>query len=234
MQQVLEYSQDAYDAGANYLLVLPPAYFGKQTTPAVIKRFFADVARKAPLPVVLYNFPGVTNGVDLDSELIADIVNASAASSADGNSNVVGVKLTCAQVGKITRLAGTFAPDKFSVYGGQSDFLLGGLSVGSAGCIAAFANIFPKTISHIYKLYKEGKYAEALALHQKAALAESPSKSGIATTKYAVAIYSAPKAGIENTEEKFLPRTPYEPPTEATKQLVKKVMAELAGIEDTL
>lgn len=186
------------------------------------------------MPVVLYNFPGVTNGVDLDSELITDIVNASAASSSDGNSNIVGVKLTCAQVGKITRLAGIFGPDKFSVYGGQSDFLLGGLSVGSAGCIAAFANIFPKTISHIYKLYKEGKYAEALALHQKAALAESPSKSGIATTKYAVALYSAPKAGVENAEEKFLPRTPYEPPSEATKQLVRNVMAELAAIEDKL
>ncbi|EED19711.1 dihydrodipicolinate synthetase family protein [Talaromyces stipitatus ATCC 10500] len=233
-KQVLEYSQDAYDAGANYLLVLPPAYFGKQTTPAVVKRFFADVARKAPLPVVLYNFPGVTNGVDLDSELITDIVNASAAASPDGISNVVGVKLTCAQVGKITRLAGTFGPDVFSVYGGQSDFLLGGLSVGSAGCIAAFANIFPKTISHIYNLYKEGKHEEALALHQKAALAESPSKSGIATTKYAVALYSAPKAGIENAEEKFLPRTPYEPPSEATKQLVRNVMSELAAIEEKL
>ncbi|OKL62860.1 putative 4-hydroxy-2-oxoglutarate aldolase, mitochondrial [Talaromyces atroroseus] len=233
-KQVLEFSQDAYDAGANYLLVLPPAYFGKQTTPAVIKRFFADVARKAPLPVVLYNFPGVTNGVDLDSELITSIVNASAAESSTGVSNVVGVKLTCAQVGKITRLSGVFGPDKFSIFGGQSDFLLGGLSVGSAGCIAAFANVFPKTISHIYNLYKEGKYAEALALHQKAALAESPSKSGIATTKYAVAVYSAPKAGIEKAEEKFLPRTPYEPPSEATKQLVRNVMAELAAVEASL
>lgn len=231
---MLEFSQDAYNAGANYLLVLPPAYFGKQTTPAVIKRFYADVARKAPLPVVMYNFPAVTNGIDLDSETITDIVNASAAESPNGVSNVVGVKLTCAQVGKITRLSGTFGPDKFSIFGGQSDFLLGGLSVGSAGCIAAFANVFPKTISHIYNLYKSGKVEEALALHQKAALAESPSKSGIATTKYAVAIYSAPKAGIENAEEKFQPRTPYEPASEATKQLVRKVMAELAAYEDKL
>ncbi|KAH8692619.1 dihydrodipicolinate synthetase family protein [Talaromyces proteolyticus] len=233
-KQVLEFSQDAYNAGANYLLVLPPAYFGKQTTPAVIKRFYADVAQKSLLPVVLYNFPGVTNGVDLDSELITDIVNASAAASPNGVSNVVGVKLTCAQVGKITRLSGVFGPDKFSIFGGQSDFLIGGLSVGSAGCIAAFANVFPKTVSHIYDLYKAGKIEEALALHQKAALAESPSKSGIATTKYAVAIYSAPKAGIENAEEKFQPRTPYEPASEATKQLVRKVMAELAAIEDKL
>lgn len=35
-KQVLELAADAAAAGANYLLVLPPAYFGKATTPAVI------------------------------------------------------------------------------------------------------------------------------------------------------------------------------------------------------
>lgn len=233
-KQVLELASDAATAGANYLLVLPPAYFGKATTPSVIKRFYADVARKAPLPVVIYNFPGVTNGVDIDSETMTDIVHASAAESPNGVSNIVGVKLTCASVGKITRLTGSFGPDEFAVFGGQSDFLLGGLAVGSAGCIAAFANIFPKTVSHIYQLYKSGKVEEALALHRKAALAESPSKSGIATTKYAVATYTAPKAGIQNAEEKFQPRTPYEPANDATKATVKKVMAEIAAVEEKL
>ncbi|OGM47264.1 dihydrodipicolinate synthetase family protein [Aspergillus bombycis] len=183
-KQVLELAHDAAAAGANYLLVLPPAYFGKATTMGVVKKFFADVARQSPLPVVVYNFPG------------------SAASRGDGKSNVVGVKLTCASVGKITRLAATFKPEEFAVYGGQSDFLIGGLSVGSAGCIAAFANVFPKTASKIYELYKAGKVAEAIDLQQKAALAESPCKSGIASTKYAAAIYSAPLAGIEGAEEK--------------------------------
>ncbi|KAL1982517.1 hypothetical protein VTN96DRAFT_1242 [Rasamsonia emersonii] len=233
-KQTLELAHDAAKAGANYLLVLPPAYYGKATTPSVVKRFFADVARQAPLPVVIYNFPGVTNGVDIDSETMTDIVRASAADSPSGVSNVVGVKLTCAQVGKITRLTATFAPDEFAVYGGQSDFLLGGLAVGSAGCIAAFANVFPKTVSRIYELYKAGKTEEALALHRKAALAESPCKSGIATTKYAAAIFTAPKAGIENAEEKFKPRTPYEEASEAAKENVRRVMAEVAAIEESV
>lgn len=30
--QVLEYIEDAYDAGADYALLLPSCYFGKQTT----------------------------------------------------------------------------------------------------------------------------------------------------------------------------------------------------------
>ncbi|KAE8353217.1 hypothetical protein BDV28DRAFT_133561 [Aspergillus coremiiformis] len=230
-KQVLELAHDAKAAGANYLLVLPPAYFGKATTVNVVRRFFADVARRAPLPVVVYNFPGVCNGVDLDSETITAIVRESGAGRADGVRNVVGVKLTCASVGKITRLAATFRPGEFAIYGGQSDFLIGGLSVGSAGCIAAFANVFPRTVSRIYDLYTAGKVTEALELQQKAALAESPCKTGIASTKYAAAIFSAPLAGIEGAEEKLKPRTPYDEPADDAKKTVRELMDLVARTE---
>ncbi|KAJ5220510.1 hypothetical protein N7468_009714 [Penicillium chermesinum] len=209
-KQTLELAHDAAAAGANYLLVLPPAYFGKATTMNVVKRFFSEVAAKSPLPVVVYNFPG------------------------SGKSNVVGVKLTCGSVGKITRLAATFSPSEFATFGGQSDFLIGGLAAGSAGCIAAFANVFPKTAAHIYTLYRKGQLEDALKLQQKAALAESPIKSGIASTKHAVATYSARAAGISNTEEKLHPRHPYEPAGEPVKKAIRETMAEVAEIEKSL
>ena len=57
--------------------------------------------------------------------------------------------------------------------------MIGGLASGSQGCVAAFSNVFPKTIMHIYNLYTQGKTEEALALHRKAALAESPVKAGM-------------------------------------------------------
>lgn len=233
-KQTLELAQDAAAAGANYLLVLPPAYFGKATNMNVVKRFFSEIAAKSPLPVVVYNFPGVCNGVDMDSETITAIVRESAANHPSGRSNVVGVKLTCGSVGKITRLGATFAPEEFATFGGQSDFLIGGLAAGSAGCIAAFANVFPKTTSRIYALYQKGQTNEALKLQQQAALAESPIKSGIASTKYAVACYSAPSAGIQEAEEKLLPRHPYEGVGESTKKAIREAMAEVGVIEQTL
>lgn len=225
-KQVLELVADAAKAGANYILVLPPAYFGKATTNAVVERFYDDVAANSPLPIIIYNFPVVCNGVDLDSEFITKL--------AKKHTNIVGVKLTCASVGKITRLAASLPASEFATFGGQSDFLIGGLSVGSAGCIAAFANVFPKSISKIYSLYKEGKVDEALKIHRVAALAESPCKAGIASTKYAAAIYTAKAAGIEGAEEKLKPRTPYSPVAEATKGQIKDIMAEMAAIEATL
>lgn len=225
-KQVLEYISDAYAAGANFVLVLPCAYFGKQTTPAVVENFYHQVASASPLPIIIYNFPGVCNGLDLDSDIMTSLAQA--------HPNIVGVKLTCGSVGKITRLAATFPPSRFAVFGGQSDFLIGGLAAGSAGCIAAFGNIFPRTIVHIFNLWQRGERDEALKLQQKAALAESPTKAGIANTKYGAAMFTAPKAGIENAERLFRPRRPYEEPIPAVKEKIVKAMEGLDEVERKL
>jgi len=225
-RQVLQHIADAAEAGADSALVLPPAYFGAATTPAVLENFFDEVAAHSALPIVIYNFPGVCNGVDLDSSFITRM--------AQRHENIVGVKLTCGSVAKITRLAAVLPKDRFAVFGGQSDFLLGGLSSGSSGCIAAFANVFPRTIARIYNLYQDGNFDEALALHQKAALAEQPIKAGIAATKYAAAIHSAAYAGIDNAIALLKPRRPYMEPADAIKQRVKSTMAEVAQIEQAL
>lgn len=222
-RQVLEHIEDAAAAGADYVLCLPPGYFGKATTPAVIARFFDDVAAASALPIVIYNFPGVCNGVDLDSDTVTKL--------ALKHSNIVGVKLTCGSVAKIVRLAAVLPKERFATLGGQSDFLLGGLASGSSGCIAAFANVFPKSLAKIYRLWQEGKAEEALALHQKAALAEQPCKSGIAATKYAAAIFSAKEAGVEDAVNKMKPRRPYLEPSEDVKKVVQETMAEMAAIE---
>ncbi|KAJ4217916.1 hypothetical protein NW759_008510 [Fusarium solani] len=225
-KQVLEFISDAADTGANYVLLLPPAYFGKQTTPEVINNFFDDVAKESQLPIVIYNFPTVCNGIDLDSATIAAL--------AKKHNNIVGVKLTCGAVAKITRLAAELPADRFATYGGQSDFLIGGLAAGSMGTIAGFANVFPRTIVHIYNLYKEGKYQEAMELHKRAALAEQPCKAGIASVKYAASLNTAKSAGIKGAQEKLKPRRPYSEPSEPAKKVIEAQIADLVSIEASL
>ncbi|SPJ79611.1 related to dihydrodipicolinate synthase [Fusarium torulosum] len=225
-KQVLEYINDAADAGANYVLLLPPAYFGKQTTPEVINNFFDDVAKNSQLPIVIYNFPVVCNGIDLDSSTIAAL--------AKKHRNIVGVKLTCGAVAKITRLAAELPEERFSIYGGQSDFLIGGLAAGSHGTIAGFANVVPKTIVRIYNLYQEGKFQEAMALHKKAALAEQPCKAGIASVKYAATLSTAKAAGIKGAADKLKPRRPYVEPSDAAKKGIEAQISEMLSFEATL
>ncbi len=231
-RQVLEFIDDAADAGASWVLVLPPGYFfgSKMTTPAVIDSFFrdvADAAAKSGVGVVLYNFPGVCNGVDLDSITIARLARRH-------EGVVVGVKLTCGSVAKITALTAELSPEKFKVFGGQSDFLVGGLVAGSQGCIAAFANAFPRTVVKVYKLYVEGKLDEALALHRRAALAEQVVKAkGITATKYAASLVSARKAGIEGAEELLGPRKPYTPLGEDAKKALREALQEMVAAEES-
>jgi dihydrodipicolinate synthase/N-acetylneuraminate lyase len=162
----------------------------------------------------------------------ADRSSGTIAKLAKKHENIVGVKLTCGSVAKVTRLAAEFPPERFAVFGGQSDFLIGGLAVGSAGCIAAFANVFPKTVVEVYSLYKAGKTQEALELHRKAALAEQALKSGgIAATKYAASVFTAPLAGVEDAENRMVPRRPYLPPGEEAKSKIRAALAEVAEIE---
>jgi 4-hydroxy-2-oxoglutarate aldolase len=225
--QVLENIQDAKEAGADFCLLLPAAYYGGATTKEVVAGFYDEVAQKTSLPIVIYNFPGVCNGIDLDSVTIADLAKRNPG-------KIVGVKLTCGSVAKITRLSAELSPDTFATFAGQADFLVGGLAVGSAGCVSAFSNIFPKTISKIYELYTTGKQQEALEMHRKAALAESPVKAGIASVKYAVSQYSAQAAGIQDAENNLKPRKPYLPVGEGVQKSIKSYMAAVAEIEKGL
>ncbi|KAL8830589.1 MAG: hypothetical protein Q9191_001342 [Dirinaria sp. TL-2023a] len=222
--QALEYISDAYSAGANYVLLLPCAYFGKQTTPSVVKRFYAQVATQSPLPIIIYNFPAVCNGLDLDSGIITEL--------ATQHPNIVGVKLTCGSVAKVARLAAVFSPARFAVFGGQADFLLGALAVGGGGCIAAFANVFPNAVARVFELWSEGRQQEALALQRVLSLAEAPTKAGIASTKYAAALMTAPRAGIGDAARLLRPRRPYEEPDEGAKAKIEETMAPLKGLED--
>ncbi|KAK4166359.1 mitochondrial putative 4-hydroxy-2-oxoglutarate aldolase [Cladorrhinum sp. PSN259] len=230
--QVREYVQDALEVGGiEYLLVLPVGYFpGSSGNREVIDGFYGEVAKMVEgkgVGIVLYNFPAVCNGIDLDSDTITRL--------AKKHDEIVSVKLTCGSVAKITRLAATFSPSEFSVFGGQSDFLLGGLAVGSAGCIAAFGNVFPRTIVKVYDLYQQGKTLEALQLHRKAALAEQALKAGgIASVKYAASVFTAPLAGIEGAEEKMRPRRPYLPPGDEAKSRIREALAEVAEIEKSI
>ena len=112
--------------------------------------------------------------------------------------------------------------------------MVGGLAAGSAGCIAAFGNVFPKSVVKIFDLWKMGKHDQALALHKIAAHAESPTKAGIANTKYAASVYTAPRAGIANAEPLFKPRRPYEEPTDAVKAKIREAMNPLFAVESTL
>ncbi|PYI16571.1 aldolase [Aspergillus violaceofuscus CBS 115571] len=148
VRETLVHITEAEESGADFALILPPSYWVAAMTPAVIEGFFNDVASSSPLPMLIYNFPGVTGGIDISSDSIIRL--------AQSNSNIVGCKLTCGNVGKLQRISSTLPTDSFAAFGGKSDFFLPALVAGSNGIIAALANIAPKVHVEVLRRYQDG------------------------------------------------------------------------------
>ncbi|GJJ06434.1 hypothetical protein Clacol_000626 [Clathrus columnatus] len=149
---------EAKQAGADYVLVLTPGVWPPQMTKENILKFHREVADASPLPVLIYNFPTVCAGIDLDS----DILNALAE-----HPNIVGTKLSCGSIGKLHRLTTSNRMSSFAVFAGQSQWVLPGLFCGSAGLIGATVNLFPKLHVKLYELWKAGKFDEAMKTQEE-------------------------------------------------------------------
>ncbi|KAH0490195.1 hypothetical protein TgHK011_001675 [Trichoderma gracile] len=197
-RDVIAETKLAKEAGADFVLMLVPSYFHFAMTKDVIVAFFEEVqncfhssgvefrltrSRKAadasPLPVVIYNYPNVVAGLDVDSEMLDRLAK---------HPNIVGVKLTCGGIAKVSRIAASYTPNEFSALAGQSDWLVPALSVGGTGAITGIANLYPKTCIRIHDLFVAGKVKEATALQLELAKMEwGFAKGGINGTKWVVA-----------------------------------------------
>jgi hypothetical protein len=87
-------------------------------------------------------------------------------------------------------------------------------------------------VARLFDLWRANKQNEALNLQQALALAESPTKAGIANTKYAASIVTAPRAGIKQASTLLRPRRPYSEPSEDVKSQIQKIMNSWLRIED--
>lgn len=146
---------DAKDAGAAFVLVLTPSVWPGDMTKENIIRYHREVADYSPLPYMVYNFPIVTAGIDLDSDTILTLSE---------HPNIVGTKLSCGNVGKLHRITSVKPPSEFCTLAGVSEVLLQGLLSGSTGAIAALPNLVPKLHMKMYALYQAGKIDEAMKI----------------------------------------------------------------------
>lgn len=137
-RDVIAETKLAKENGADYVLVLVPSYFHFAMTQDAIVAFFEELADASPLPVMIYNFPGVVAGLDVNSEMLERLGQ---------HSNIVGIKLTCGGIAKVARVAAQYQPEEFSALAGQSDWLVPALSVGGRGVITGIANLYPKVFS---------------------------------------------------------------------------------------
>ena len=166
-------------AGADIALVLPPFYYkGRMSSDALLAHYRA-VADHSSLPVVIYNMPDSTAGIDLDAATICALAE---------HPNVAGVKDSSGNMAKLAQIV-TRAPARFRVFAGSAGYLLPALAIGAVGAVAALANIFPREVCRLQELFTLGQLEEARLLQARLV----PANTAVTTT------YSVPglKAGLD-------------------------------------
>ncbi|KAF8798088.1 aldolase [Phlegmacium glaucopus] len=196
-RETVELTLQAAAAGADYAIVIASGYFaGALANDRVaLKAFWVEIADKSPIPVMIYNYPGASGGIDLDSDLIIELAKECP--------NICGVKLTCGNVGKLTRIADAVAAPAFTtlhprknpqapflVLGGFTDFLVPSVYANGHGAITGLANLAPLSILHLFKLAESSRkdpsiLPEARRVQGIVARADfTIAKTSIAGTKY--------------------------------------------------
>lgn len=153
-QAIIEDTKIAAEAGADFALVLVPSFFHFALDQDAIVGFFQEVASASPIPIVIYNFPGVASGLNVNSEMLQILGD---------HPNIVAVKLTCGTIASVARTAAKFGPGldlkdnkyagqpQFVALAGQSDWLVPALSVGGTGCVTGMANLYPRVSTVLFQ-----------------------------------------------------------------------------------
>jgi 4-hydroxy-2-oxoglutarate aldolase len=154
--------QAAY-AGADFALVLPPFYYtGRMDSHALIAHY-RTVAENSPLPVVIYNMPASTGGLDLDAHTVCTLAE---------HPNIVGVKDSAGNMVKLSQIYSQ-TPSRFLVFAGSAGYLLPALAVGAVGAVAALANVFPREVCRLQELFNMGNIEEARLIQARLASANT-------------------------------------------------------------
>ncbi|CAO1619762.1 unnamed protein product [Sympodiomycopsis kandeliae] len=234
LRETVTLTQDAAKAGADAAMIIAPSFFGGQLKSDIraLRDFWWTIADQSPLPVLIYNFPAVTGGIDLDSDLLEDLSQ---------HPNIVGVKLTCGNIAKGNRLATSQShaqhPNrKFLVLTGYSDIMFPSMLVGLQGSITGLGNLCPRLVVKLYNLTREAidekswdKLEQARKLADIVARGDwASSKAGIGGNKWAIGHFY-PDIGVSTRV-----RRPLFEASKETQTMLAKEFAESVKIERQL
>jgi 4-hydroxy-2-oxoglutarate aldolase len=135
-------SERAAAAGADAVLVRPPAYFGPALSPAALTDHFRRVADASPVPVLVYNIPKYTHVMLQDSVMRA---------LAD-HEQVVGFKDSSGDL-KVLANYRAAAP-RFKALVGSGTQFYSALELGADGGVLAVACFAPDRCQALYRAFR--------------------------------------------------------------------------------
>ncbi len=137
----IEAVQQAEQAGANGLMLLPPMRYKSDDRETV--EYFRAVALSTGLPIMIYNNP-----IDYKIMVTLDMFQAM-----EDLHNIQAVKESTRDVTNITRMINRFG-DRFKIMCGVDPLAMESLCMGADGWVAGLVDAFPQETVAIYRLIK--------------------------------------------------------------------------------
>lgn len=147
----LELSRDMQSVGADALLMITP-YYNKTSQTGFVKHF-TYIADRVDLPIIMYNIPSRTGCNILPETYLELSKHPNIAGTKEANGDLAAAAKTAALCG-----------DELAIYSGEDNLTLPILSIGGKGVVSTSANLIPKVMSDICRLYFQGNEAESRKL----------------------------------------------------------------------
>ena len=143
IENVVQLSSDAKEAGADSVIATPPYYF--TATDEGHYHHFKAISEAIDLPLLIYNIPEWTHSF-LTPETVQRLADEKL---------VVGMKYTENNFLNLVRFLKT-SGSKIAIFAGSDAMAYSNLEFGGSGAIIGSANVAPKVASKIFDDYKEG------------------------------------------------------------------------------
>lgn len=150
-------SKEAEAIGADGLLIVTPYY--NRATQKGLYEHYKMIAEEVSLPIIMYNIPGRTGGVNILPETVVRLCT--------DVDNIVGVKDATGNISQVAKMM-SLAKGKVDLYSGNDDQIVPLLSLGGIGVISVLANVAPRQAHDICATFFEGDIATSTRLQLEA------------------------------------------------------------------
>ncbi len=155
-EAALDLTRHAQAVGVDAAALIPP-YVYHHSDEALFSHYVAVAEAVPELPILLYNFPAISNNM-LHVGLVERIMAAAP--------NVVGMKDSSGSLETLTRLKAA-AGDAFLAFNGGDGQVLMSVAMGLNGCVSGNANVVPELLVALYHTAAAGDMEQARRLQHR-------------------------------------------------------------------
>ncbi|MFC1480499.1 4-hydroxy-tetrahydrodipicolinate synthase [Candidatus Omnitrophota bacterium] len=149
-EEAVDLTSYAKKAGCDGALIITPYY--NKPTPEGQYRHYSEIAKKADIPIMLYNVPSRT-GISLLPSTVARL------SKID---NIVAIKEAA---GSVQQVVDIISLCDITVMSGDDSMTLPFMSVGATGVVSVVANLIPAKIHDLVQAYHDGDGRKSREIH---------------------------------------------------------------------